>query len=169
MASNVYNSDEFFQLIKRASRGCAAMPLWIGLVLVLLLAVGWLDIAVSVDLLIPLATTFRLVFAVGFWLLVVGGVAGLLVWPLVRRRRLEDVALRIERAVGNMHNRLLTVFDLHRAQPGQQGTVECRDGDRPDPANPSEAAGFHIQQLIDRMPLLKSLLGLAGVLGGRCC
>jgi hypothetical protein len=109
MPADIPTSEEFYRLIQRASRALRRHALSIGSAVVVLLAVGWLDMAVAVDLSIPLATAYRLVFAIGFWLLLIVGTAALLVWPLLRRQTLEGVALRIEQAVGNMHNRLLTV------------------------------------------------------------
>ena len=116
MATDIPTKRRVLQLIERASRSLRRHALLIGGALVA--AVG--DRLArrgrggrSAD---PLATTFRLLFAVGFWLVLIAGTAVLLVWPALRRLKLEDVALRIEQVVGNMHNRLLTVLDLHRAE-----------------------------------------------------
>ncbi len=164
MATDIPTSEEFFRLIKRASRALRRHALWLGGALVALLAIGWLDVAVAVDLSLPLATTYRLLFAIGFWLLLIAGTAVLLIWPLLRRLKLEDVALRIEQAVGNMHNRLLTVLDLHRA------IMVGNKKSNPDMVaallrqTRAKLAGFHIRQLIDRVPLVRSLAGLAAVL-----
>ena len=118
----------------------------------------------AVDLLIPLATTFRLLFAVGFWLVLIGSIAGLLVWPALRRLTLEDVALRIERTVGGMHNRLLTVLDLHRADAAGKKQSNPDMVARLLWQTRNKLADFHIRQIVNPVPLLRSLAGLVAVL-----
>ncbi len=72
MSTDAPKTEEFYQLIQQASRALRRHALLIGGTLVAVSVIGWLCAAVAVDLLIPMATTFRLVFAVGFWLVVVG-------------------------------------------------------------------------------------------------
>ncbi|MFW6059179.1 MAG: hypothetical protein ACODAQ_03305 [Phycisphaeraceae bacterium] len=87
---------------------------WTGAALGLLAAGAWLGLCTGVDLLLALPVAGRLIAWVGFWLIVVGlGVAAVL-WPALRPMRLVPVAFRIERALGDMHNRLVTVVDLER-------------------------------------------------------
>ncbi|HEX4141962.1 MAG TPA: hypothetical protein VHY91_00290 [Pirellulales bacterium] len=164
MSTDVPKTEEFYELIERASRKLRRHALLIGATLVALVAISWLSVAVAVDLLIPLATMFRLLLAVGFWAVLIGSVAGLLVWPALRRLTLEDVALRIESIVGGMHNRLLTVLDLHRTD------AEGKKQSNPEMVarllwqTRGKLADFHLGQIVSPLPLLRSLIGLAAVL-----
>jgi hypothetical protein len=164
MATDAPKTDDFYQLIEQAGRTLRRHALLIGATLVALLAIGWLIAAVAVDLLIPLATTFRLLFAVGFWLVLIASIAGLLVWPAVRRRTLEDVALRIESIVGGMHNRLLTVLDLHRTDAAGKKRSNPEMVARLLWQTRSKLADFRVRQIVNPVPLLRSLAGLAVVL-----
>ncbi|HTU24964.1 MAG TPA: hypothetical protein VMF30_06180 [Pirellulales bacterium] len=164
MATDIPRSEEFFRLTLQVGRQLRRHALLVGGTLLVLAAVGWLAAAVAVDLLIPLATGFRLLFAVGFWVVLWAGIPLLVVWPALRRMTLEDVALRIERAVGGMHNRLLTVLDLHRADPNAKRQPNAEMVERLLVQTRAKLAAFHIRQLIDPMPLLRSVAGLAAVL-----
>ncbi len=163
MATDFPKSEEFYHLILRARRYLRRHALLIGITLLAISTIGWLSAAVAVDLLIPMATTFRVVFAVGFWLVLIGGMIAMLVWPSLRRVTLEEIALRIERTVGGMHNRLLTVLDLHRAdavskkRSNPEMVVALLRQTR------TKLANFRIRQMVDRVPLVRSVLGLAAV------
>ncbi|HEY1784606.1 MAG TPA: hypothetical protein VGG30_03625 [Pirellulales bacterium] len=164
MATDVPKSEEFYQLVVRAGRTLRRHALLIGGTLVALLAIGWLSAAVAVDLLIPMATTFRLFFSVGFWLVLIGSIVGLLVWPATRRLTLEDVALRIENTVGGMHNRLLTVLDLHRAAADGAKRSNPEMVSRLLWQTRNKLADFHIRQIVNPLPLLRGLTALVVVL-----
>ncbi len=164
MSTHAPESQEFFELVQRTSRYLRRHTLLVGGVLVLLATIGWLTCAVAVDLLMPLTTAGRVSFAVGFWLLLLGTSAALLGWPALRRLKLEDVALGIERAIGGMHNRLLTVLDLHRADQQAAAKANPEMVARLMSQTRAKLAGFRMAHLVNRAALMRSLSALGGVL-----
>jgi hypothetical protein len=85
-----------------------------GLLLVVALAVGWIVGGVLLDIVAPLGVPLRIAAWIGWWGAVAAGCLAFLAVPAWRRPVLDAVALRIERALGGMQNRLLTVLDLGR-------------------------------------------------------
>ncbi|MBI1367717.1 MAG: hypothetical protein GC162_03595 [Planctomycetes bacterium] len=78
-------------------------------------AVGWLLFAVTLDMLFAMPVAMRVLVWAAFWIILLSALGYGVVWPTFRRRKAEEVALRIERAIGGMHNRLLTVLALDAA------------------------------------------------------
>ena len=70
------------------------------------------------------------VFA-GWWACVAAALAAFLLVPALRRPSLDTVAVLIERAIGGMHNRLLTVIDLARELLGWEPKVSLDEGLEP--------------------------------------
>ena len=161
--SSVPESEEFFQLVERAGRYLRRHALYLGVALVALATLGWMTAAVAVDLLAPLSTSLRVIFGAGFWLLLVATAAGLLVWPALRPMKLKQIALRIEQSIGGMHNRLLTVMDLHDAEMQSAGRLNRDMVERLMLQTKQKLAGFQIGDIVNRRPLEHSLLALAGV------
>ncbi|MBU6276019.1 MAG: hypothetical protein KGQ61_05250 [Planctomycetes bacterium] len=104
-------------LVASVRRRVIAVSIATGLVLVAAVAVAWVVGGVVVDLVVPLGVPARVAAWCGWWLAVAAAAAAFLAVPAWRRPVLDAVALRIERAVGGMQNRLLTVLDLGR-RPG---------------------------------------------------
>lgn len=100
------------RVVERARRRIVAATIVAGTLLVAAVAVATVVGAVIVDLVVPLRVPWRIAAAVGWWLAVALAVFAFLVVPARRWPTLEAVALRIERVLGGMHNRLLTVLDL---------------------------------------------------------
>ncbi|MEA3367380.1 MAG: hypothetical protein U9R68_04625, partial [Planctomycetota bacterium] len=97
-----------------------------------------------------------------FWLLGAGGVLLAIFWPAVRPMPLEGVAFRIERALGGMHNRLVSVLDLHRA--------DCRTSDRSLPfaerlidQTADRMADYRTDAVADPRPVRRVTLTAAGM------
>jgi hypothetical protein len=115
-------------LVSRTRSGVLAAILATGLLLVLLAAVAWLIGGVLLDLAAPLPVGGRIAVLAGWWCVVAAAAALFVLAPALRRPSIDAVALRIERALGGMHNRLLTVIDLARRLRGQTGTQAAAAG-----------------------------------------
>jgi hypothetical protein len=105
---------ELTRLVVAVRGRIIAVSIATGLLLVLALAVGWIVGSMVLDLAAPLAVPLRMAVWTGWWVAVAAGCLAFLAVPAWRRPVLDAVALRIERALGGMQNRLLTVLDLGR-------------------------------------------------------
>lgn len=99
------------ELVRNTAGRLHRNTLWTGAAWMALAALGWLVAAVGLDMAMPLPVALRVAAWVGFWgvLLIVAGV--MLIRPRRHRPAMAHVALMIERAVGGMHNRLVTLLD----------------------------------------------------------
>ncbi len=137
-----------------------------------LTGVGLVVAAAAVALLLAAALDVMLAMSVGGRLAslvavaVLTGVAVLLavIWPIARPLHVNQVALRIEQAVGGIHNRLITLLDLLRGggrvdttEPFVQRVVtQTRD----------KLDGYHPHNVADPRPARRSLAVGAGVVLG---
>ncbi len=93
-----------------------AMAITAGLFLSLSIAISWIVGGVVLDLAVPLSVPLRLMVWCGWWTVVALAVSAFMFVPALRRPTLDVVALRIERTLGGIQNRLLTVLDLNRGR-----------------------------------------------------
>lgn len=115
-------------LVARTRSGVLAAIFATGLLLVVLASLAWLVGGVLLDLAAPLPVAGRVAVLAGWWCVVAAAAATFVLVPALRRPSIDAVALRIERALGGMHNRLLTVIDLARRVRGQAGTQAAAAG-----------------------------------------
>jgi hypothetical protein len=104
----------------RTRRRFMATVLAAGLVLAATVAAAWVLGGVVLDLAVPLAVPARVAVWCGWWGVVALAIAAFLVLPTIRRPLVQAIALRIERSLGGMHNRLLTVVDLAGSRHGSR-------------------------------------------------
>ena len=121
------------QLVAAARLRLIAVALAAGIFLALFLALAWIVGGVLLDLVAPMPVVLRTAVFLGWWAAVVAAVGLFVLLPAVRRPLIDSVALRIERLLGGIQNRLLTVIDLHRGgaatrgwkdDPARQGMAE---------------------------------------------
>lgn len=93
-----------------------AMAITAGLFLSLSIAISWIVSGVVLDLAVPLSVPMRVMVWCGWWTIVALAVSAFMFVPALRRPTLDVVALRIERTLGGIQNRLLTVLDLNRGR-----------------------------------------------------
>jgi len=108
-------SEHLAQLVVQTRRRLRRNAVLSGLGLLVVLAVGWLTAGAALDMLAALSVSLRVTVWAIFWVLVLVSVTAMVVWPAVRPMGVEKIAFRIERVLGGMHNRLVTVMDLRRA------------------------------------------------------
>lgn len=108
-------------MVSAARQRLVAAALLTGLCLALLVAIAWVVGGVLLDLAAPLPVPLRAIVFAGWWLAVAAAAAVFVFLPALRRPLLEGVALRIERLLGGIQNRLLTVVDLHRGGAATRG------------------------------------------------
>jgi hypothetical protein len=120
-------------LVAAARLRLIAVALAAGILLALFLALAWIVGGVLLDLVAPLPVALRSTVFLGWWGAVAAAVGLFVLLPAVRRPLVDGVALRIERLLGGIQNRLLTVIDLHRGgaatrgwkdDPARQGMAE---------------------------------------------
>ena len=106
-----------------------------------LAAIGWLLLASAADAVIVLPGWARWMA----WVVLLGLILGILVawvlWPAIRPMPLQRVAFAIERVLGKMNNRLVSVLDLHETSRSSTGS--------PADALPAEDRPF-VRRLIDQ-------------------
>ena len=133
-----------------------------GFALTVAAMVGWLLLAAAVDMLVPLPVPLRTAAWAVFWLLGAAGVALTIFWPAVRPMPLEGVAFRIERALGGMHNRLVSVLDLHRAG-GSTSDRSLPFAERLVAQTADRMTGYRTDAVADPGPVQRMTLAAAGV------
>lgn len=116
MASGSWESraDRIASVVARVRLRMVAVALAAGLLLAVAAAIAWVVAGVLLDLAAPLSVPFRVAAVCSWWAVVAAAVAAFVLLPAVRRPLLDTVSLRIEKALGGIHNRLLTVVDLAR-------------------------------------------------------
>lgn len=97
---------------------------WAGLALLTLAAVSCLTLAAVADALLALPVPLRVGAWAGFWLIAAAVTALAVLRPALRTIRLQRVALEIERALGRMHNRLVTILDLNPPATSRQAAPD---------------------------------------------
>ena len=122
--------DEVARVVSRTRSGLLVAVLATGLLLAVAAAVAWVVGGVLLDLAAPLPVAGRIAVLGGWWLSVALACAAFILLPAYRRPSLDAVALRIERVLGGMHNRLLTVVDLARGGGTTGGATRPRLVDR---------------------------------------
>ena len=116
MASGTWESraDRIATVVARVRMRMVAVALAAGLLLAIAAAIAWVVGGLLLDLAAPLSVPLRVVAWSGWWAVVAAGGGAFVLLPALRRPLLDTVSLRIERALGGIHNRLLTVVDLAR-------------------------------------------------------
>ncbi len=109
-----HKRDQLVQLVSLTRRRLRQNAVWTGVALLVLAATVWLTLCMAVDLLIALPVALRVAAWAGLWLIVASAALLLVLWPALRPMKLVQVAFRIERVLGDMHNRLVTVVDLRQ-------------------------------------------------------
>jgi len=104
------------RVVSRTRAGLVATAVAAGLFLAVAVAAGWVVGGIVLDLAAPLPVAGRMAVFAGWWACVAAAAAAFLFVPALRRPSLDTVAVLIERALGGMHNRLLTVIDLARGR-----------------------------------------------------
>jgi len=116
MASGSWESraDRIASVVARVRLRMVAVALAAGLLLAVAAAIAWVVAGVLLDLAAPLSVPLRVAAVCTWWAVVATAGAAFVLLPAVRRPLLDTVSLRIEKALGGIHNRLLTVVDLAR-------------------------------------------------------
>ncbi len=116
MASRSWESraDRIASVVARVRLRMVAVALAAGLLLAVAAAIAWVVAGVLLDLAAPLSVPLRVAAVCTWWAVVAAAGAAFVLLPAVRRPLLDTVSLRIEKALGGIHNRLLTVVDLAR-------------------------------------------------------
>jgi hypothetical protein len=116
MASGSWESraDRIASVVARVRLRMVAVALAAGLLLAVAAAIAWGVAGVLLDLAAPLSVPLRIAAVCSWWAVVAAAGAAFVLLPAVRRPLLDTVCLRIEKALGGIHNRLLTVVDLAR-------------------------------------------------------
>src|SRR5262245_7404569 len=132
-----------------------------GLLLGLAVTFGWLLFSSAVDMLLPMSHFFR--FAA--WFILLAAFFGLIFWgvvrPAMRPPAMQDVAFKIEQTIPGMHNRLVTVLDLH----SQNGSAKA------DPAfvrrlvdqTHKRLQQFRLENVISKKPVRQTAIGFGSV------
>jgi len=141
-----------------------AVALATGLLLTLAAAIAWVVGGVLLDLAAPLSVPLRVAVCGGWLAVVAAATAAFVLLPAVRRPLVDAVALRIERALGGMHNRLLTVVDIARGGTAQAGgrRLEPDMVERLLAQTQALLAGFRPSAVIRWRALARSLLFVLG-------
>ena len=105
-------SDRLAQQVAATRRRLRRNAVLAGFALLVIASVGWLTVASLADILVAMPVPLRVAAWAVSWLVVVGGLGAVVVWPALRPMRLQTIAFRIERALGGMHNRLVSVVAL---------------------------------------------------------
>ena len=149
------------ELVTAARLRLISVALAAGLLLALCLALAWVVGGVLLDLLAPLPVALRGAVFAGWWGAVLGALGLFVVLPAVRRPILDVVALRIERALGGIQNRLLTVLDLHRGGAATRGWKDdpARQGmaERLVEQTETRLRGFSLSSVVKWRPLTRGL------------
>ena len=158
--SDLERGEDLTGLIDATSRQLRRNTLVAGSAWLEVIAVGWLLLAVIVDMLIAMPVPMRVAAFAGFWLMFIATLALAVVGPMLRRPGLHEIALRIERAVGGMHNRLVTVLDLGRRN-GSSG-ADPRMARRLVQQTRERMAGYRVDSVADPRPMRRGLIAAGG-------
>lgn len=155
----------------RTRRRFMATVLAAGLLLAVTAAVAWVLGGVLLDLALPLAVPARVAVWCGWWGVVGLGVMGFLLTPAIRRPVVQSIALRIERSLGGIHNRLLTVVDLASRRRPQDGLIGDSSATTADgmvarllDQTQQRMAGFRTSRVVPWRTFLRNL-AIAAVVG----
>lgn len=157
-------------VVGRIRLSFVATVLAAGLLLACAVALAWVVGGVILDLALPLSVPGRIAVWCGWWAAVTAACVAFLCVPAWRRPIIESMALKIERALGGIHNRLLTVVDLARRDRPQEGfrTSDGRDF-RPElverllDQTQERMQGFRVSQVVPWRAVLRNLAIAAGV------
>ena len=146
LVSLTRNRIRLFKLIRGAS-------------IVELLTVGWLVVSVGLDMLTPMAIPLRIVSWAGFWIILAATATLAVAIPMLKRLEKQHVALRIEKSVGGMHNRLVTVLDLKERAADQAADINPAFAQRLLNQTHEQLNQFSVEKVADPKPMLKTVLG----------
>ncbi|MFM8892527.1 MAG: hypothetical protein ACKOTB_13055, partial [Planctomycetia bacterium] len=152
-------------VVRRTRSSFVATVLAAGLLLAVAVAAAWVIGGVGLDLVLPMNVPGRVAVCCGWWAAVAAACVAFLLVPAWRRPLVDSMALRIERALGGIHNRLLTVVDLARRQ--RSGATDGRDN-RPElverllDQTQERMRGFRASRVLPWRAVLRNLLLAAG-------
>lgn len=164
-------TERLARVVSRTRAGIVATVLAAGLLLATACAIGWVLGGVVLDLVAPLPVAGRVAVWCGWWLVVAAATAAFLLLPAWRRPVLDAVALRIERALGGIHNRLLTVVDLaRRGRAGSTAGIDTsHDRFRPElverllDQTQDRLRGFRASRVLPWRAVARNLAVVAGI------
>lgn len=163
MSHHRIDDRDLTQLVTETTRRLHRNALVTGSAWVELSTVGWLLAAVVIDLILPMPVWARLIMWTGFWAMLITSLSLGLIWPMVRSPTADQVAIRIERAVGGMHNRLLTILDLHN-NGHDRSRFNLAFVDRLINQARQKLTGYKLEQVADPRPMRRSLAGVVTTL-----
>lgn len=123
-------------------------------------ALTWLLIGASVDMVVPLPTALRVAVCTVFWLLTLTIALTGIAWPAIRRMREEQIALRIEKTIPGMHNRLLTVLDVCA---GARADLDASFLARLIEQTRQKLEGYRVEHVVSPRPLRQTTIAAAAV------
>ncbi|MCX7431101.1 MAG: hypothetical protein NTY17_08880 [Planctomycetia bacterium] len=163
MASGSWESraDRIASVVARVRLRMVAVALAAGLLLAVAAAIAWVVAGVLLDLAAPLSVPLRVAAVCTWWAVVAAAGAAFVLLPAVRRPLLDTVSLRIENALGGIHNRLLTVVDLARG--GHAGrTLEPEMVERLLAQTQTQLSGFRPSRVVRWQALARNAALAAG-------
>lgn len=163
MASGSWESraDRIASVVARVRLGMVAVALAAGLLLAVAATIAWGVAAVLLDLAAPLSVPLRVAAVCTWWAVVAAAGAAFVLLPAVRRPLLDTVCLRIEKTLGGIHNRLLTVVDLARG--GHVGrTLEPDMVERLLEQTQAQLSGFRPSRVVQWQALARNAALAAG-------
>ena len=163
MASGSWESraDRIASVVARVRLRMVAVALAAGLLLAVAAAIAWVVAGVLLDLAAPLSVPLRVAAVCTWWAVVAAAGAAFVLLPAVRRPLLDTVSLRIEKALGGIHNRLLTVVDLARG--GHAGrTLEPDMVERLLAQTQAQLSGFRPSRVVRWQALARNAALAAG-------
>jgi|GEM_PF-6073602 len=123
---------------------------------------GCLVVASLIDLIVPMSVPWRIAAACLFWLVTLTALAIYVLWPGVKPMRLEQIALRIERTIPRMHNRLLTVLDV---LAGQREDLDASFVQRLIEQTRQRMEGYRVEQVLNRRPIKRNMVAASAAVG----
>ena len=106
--------DDMARLVSETARRLRQHGLITGFCTLLFTTIGWLTIASTIDMFMPLDVPMRVVMWSALWAGALTSFFAGVVWPLFRPLPTTVIAHRIENTLPDMNNRLITVLDLRR-------------------------------------------------------
>jgi len=150
-------SDDLARQIAATRRRLRRNAVLAGFALLVIASAGWLTVAAVADILVAMPVPLRLAAWAVFWLVIVAGLVGVILWPALRPVTLQTVAFRIERALGGMHNRLVSVVALR--DPNNQLTERSTAFvERLIEQTADQMAGYRLDRVAETRPLGRMVL-----------
>ena len=166
MASGSWESraGRIASVVARVRLRMVAVALAAGLLLAVATAIAWFIGGVLLDLAAPLSVPLRVAAVCSWWAMVAAAISAFVLLPAVRRPLLDTVSLRIEKALGGIHNRLLTVVDLARGGHADR-TLEPDMVERLLEQTQAQLSGFRPSRVVRWQALARNAALAAGAAG----